>query len=261
MQQLERDVTLRRVEATAARFLEALSAREDLNAAAVGHWTVGEVAAHLVVMAENYAAIAAGRLHPAGAIDRLEAYNDTTAKEELRPLPDMIELISQRLPGAVGAFERHWDEEVEWMEGIVVPVPTLAAMALGEFVVHGFDVSADRSTWRIAPLDSSILLLGLAPVAPHYVDESAASGFNGTIELRIRRGARGLFAFDDGRLTVRPGEGGGGADCFISGDSTALILVMYGRLPPLKPALTGKILAWGRKPWLGLRFPQMLKAP
>jgi hypothetical protein len=43
-------------------------------------------------------------------------------------------------------------------------------------------------------------------------------------------------------------------DCVISAAPAAFLLVGYGRLPIRRALLRGGVLAWGRRPWLGLRF-------
>jgi hypothetical protein len=40
-----------------------------------------------------------------------------------------------------------------------------------------------------------------------------------------------------------------------------MLLVFYGRISKWPPVLTGKILAWGRKPWLGLSMTKFLTTP
>jgi hypothetical protein len=49
--------------------------------------------------------------------------------------------------------------------------------------------------------------------------------------------------------------GGGAADPW------SFLLVLYGRSGPLKPALTGRILAWGRRPWLAFTLPTLFRKP
>jgi hypothetical protein len=41
----------------------------------------------------------------------------------------------------------------------------------------------------------------------------------------------------------------------------ALLLVSYGRISQWRPALTGKMVAWGRRPWLGLFLTHYLVRP
>ena len=46
-----------------------------------------------------------------------------------------------------------------------------------------------------------------------------------------------------------------------SAEPVALLLVAYGRRSQWGPVLTGKLVAWGRKPWAGLRLTRYLVTP
>jgi hypothetical protein len=71
------------------------------------------------------------------------------------------------------------------------------------------------------------------------------------IRLRGKDGPRVYLAFDDGSVNVAFGSAES-VDCHLSADPCFLAL-MYGRHGPLRPALTSKVIAWGRKPWLAFR--------
>ena len=107
-----------------------------------------------------------------------------------------------------------------------------------------------------------MVVRGLAPIFPHYLDEEAARGFRGRFEIRLRGQpeTRVVLAIADGVLEARE-PGAERVDCVISADPASFLLVNYGRKRPLGPALTGKIVAWGRKPWLGFKLPQLFRSP
>jgi hypothetical protein len=63
----------------------------------------------------------------------------------------------------------------------------------------------------------------------------------------------------DGALTVTREDGP--VDCHVSADPVALLLVAYGRRSQWGPIVTGKLVAWGRKPWLGPRLVRYLVTP
>jgi len=79
--------------------------------------------------------------------------------------------------------------------------------------------------------------------------------------MRGERGARAVFAVADGALVIDPPAPGRHADCHLSADPWAFLLVLYGRSGPLTPALTGRILVWGRRPWLALTLPSLFLKP
>ena len=43
-------------------------------------------------------------------------------------------------------------------------------------------------------------------------------------------------------------------------DPAAFLLVSFHRVSPVSAALTGKIITWGRKPWLLLRLQSVLRS-
>lgn len=93
-------------------------------------------------------------------------------------------------------------------------------------------------------------------MVPEYVDRQKTAGLHLAYELRFRGGPRYRIEIDDGLAEVTtPGEK---ADCWISADPVAFLLVGYGRIGQWSQALRGKIVAGGRNPWLGLKFGGLL---
>lgn len=155
------------------------------------------------------------------------------------------------------------ETELTWHAQITLPATTMAAIVVGEVLVHGHDVAmASRQTWSMDADSARMTAMGLVPLLPHYVDREATADVRARVLLSLRGGqkqTRLVFVVDRGNLTVE--EPGARVDCRISADPAAFILVSYGRLSLLRPALTGKIVAYGRKPWLGLKLSGWLTNP
>jgi uncharacterized protein (TIGR03083 family) len=235
----------------------------DPSAPAVGEWRLRELAAHLAAMAGLQRSYAAGEGSPVQSFEGIAAFNEERlrgyAAEELAAQSDRIEggmkETVEELRGA-GA-----ERVVPWIGGIEITTGDLAGVILGELLVHGHDVArAVGEPWRIDPAHANVVFDAVTPILPHYVDDEAARGFSGVFDLRMRGGSRRHLVFANGRLSIEE-PGGRPVDCHISADPTAFLLVGYGRIGPIAPALTGKMLAWGRKPWLGLKLPRLLKQP
>jgi hypothetical protein len=115
-----------------------------------------------------------------------------------------------------------------------------------------------RTEWARTVID------GALPVLPHYLKPDRVAGRRMRFEIRFR-GSEPLTAhllIADGRLTVVEGSvGGDKVDCYVSVDPWAFIRVMYGRSGLGAPLAAGKIVAWGRRPWLGVRLPGYFRAP
>jgi hypothetical protein len=69
-----------------------------------------------------------------------------------------------------------------------------------------------------------------------------------------------VVRFNDGVAAVEPARGQT-IDCHLSADPVDLMLVVYGRISQWGPIARGRLLAWGRKPWLGLRFKNLFFNP
>lgn len=77
--------------------------------------------------------------------------------------------------------------------------------------------------------------------------------------IHARGGPRLVIHFRQGSATVH-----GSArhvDCHLWVDPVAFLLVGYGRISQWGPIARGKLVAWGRKPWLGLKFKSLLLNP
>jgi uncharacterized protein (TIGR03083 family) len=184
----------------------------------------------------------------------LEADTDRDPGAAASRIENAFERLIGRLRGASG------DARIPWHGGLTLPPATLLCLALGEVLVHGHDIAtAGRTRWTITPGEARTVLGGIIELAPHYVDEDGARGFSARYELRIRGGLQATLTFEDGRLTI--GSPDGAADCRISADPVAFLLVAYGRIAVWGPVLRGQMVAWGRRPWLGLKLPSLLRNP
>lgn len=90
----------------------------------------------------------------------------------------------------------------------------------------------------------------MMPTLPHFVTD-AGSGLAATFEVSLRApDAKILLVFDGGSLSIEA-PGSRKVDCHVSAEPAKYLLVGYGRISEWGPILTGRIIAWGRKPWLG----------
>jgi hypothetical protein len=97
-------------------------------------------------------------------------------------------------------------------------------------------------------------------VAPHIVDAESSKGVRATFEIRFRGYKTATFVLADGALSVEEGPARR-ADVRMSVEPVSFLLVGYKRIGLTVPILTGRALAWGRRPWLALRFPGLFESP
>lgn len=234
-------------------------------------WTIGETAAHLVVELQHYAGFAGGELDARTVLDVLPTGPGVTPGElnaaanahllagfperDPKVLADLLESAAADFGAAAG--HRRPDEPVLTTNGLHMTVPVMAATLLGEQVVHGLDIArARRTPWPVDRRDALLIVEGVLAMAPEYVDRKRAAGMHIAYELRFRGGPGYRFAVDDGTAVVTPA--GARADCRITADPAAFVLMGYGRVGQWGQVLRGRIVAGGRKPWLASAFGSLL---
>jgi len=262
-ERVELGVALDSLQAAVPRCTKLLREVPDPTVRAIGSWSVGDVAAHLASVFENNVAMIEGA-EPVLAVTTVEIERMNSKWLEDDPdrdpaaaasrIENALERLTDQLQGASG------DAGIRWHEGLTLDPATVLCLTLGEVLVHGHDIAtAARTRWTIEAGEAGTVLDGIIELAPQYVDEDAARNFSARYELRIRGGLQATLTFEDGGLTI--GRPDGAADCRISADPVAFLLVAYGRISVWGPVLRGKMAAWGRRPWLGLKLPSLLRNP
>lgn len=251
---------------------------EPSSAPTVGTWNFTDIAVHLshawLAMpakargdGSEFAKLSDGRGDTLASIWDLEDLTATAVKAD--PERDLVALADRIDRCAAEYFARCAgqveDETHLWMvEGMSLPQSVFTAHLLNETVVHGYDLArAAGRPWRVDPAHAALvvecfvmrMLTTFEPTT--FVTERAAK-VRATFELRVRGGGRHHFRFRDGAVYVGPPEGP--VDCYLSADPGALLLLIFARHSQWDAIARGKILAWGRKPWLGLQFNGFIKA-
>ncbi len=257
----------------------------DPQAPAVGQWTLAEVAMHLSqawMVVPGLARQDLSRVYEvlpslagvAGAslIRDMGELGDVTtlavrADPERDPtvLADRIEARAEEYFGECAAATA--DELRPWLvEGVTVRLSTLTHHLLNETVMHGYDIArADGRTWRVEPAHAAMVLGRFIVPVLQGLDGRAlvndkAAGVRVTYDIRIRGGDRFHFVFDDGALSIEE-PSSHRVDCHISADPVAFLMVVWDRQSQWKAIAKGKLLAWGRKPWLGPRLRVLMRNP
>jgi uncharacterized protein (TIGR03083 family) len=232
-------------------------------------WTVAEIAAHLVTGLRHYTGFITGdvdvheylALAPDGATpsERGVIANARLLQEfterDLRCLADMLVAAAE---GFIAVGDRRPpNEPMLTFNGLPMTVPVMTSAMLGEQLIHGLDIArAVGANWPLSRADALRVIAGVMAMLPDYVDRQKAAGVHATYELRFRGGPRYRVTVDDGTAVVDPATDQ--ADCWISADPDAYLLVGYGRCGQWGSILRGKIIAGGRKPWLALKFGQLV---
>jgi uncharacterized protein (TIGR03083 family) len=229
-------------------------------------WTVADVAAHLALGTEAYIGYVGGGTDPFVDVSDIAGGSLTGTNatrlgaEPERHLPALVSRLRAAASTLLDATAgRNRDELVSW-NGQPLALADMLGIGLGEYVLHGRDIArALGRRWDIRRDDARLILAAALPLLPLLVDPTATAGVRARYDLRVRGGTRVVVTIQEGELAVSHDREP--VDCHVSADPVALLLVAYGRRTQWVPILTGKLLAWGRKPWLGLRLVRYLVAP
>jgi uncharacterized protein (TIGR03083 family) len=252
------------LEAAGTRATHLIQAIPDANVRAEGlDWTLGQVAAHLVANMRQHTEWVQGQGKVDYCVPDLAAENARNIEAVATRRPDELAGSFSSGTGAFLTAARAADpsQVIPEVVGPDLSLADLACVLLGEIVVHGHDIA--RTVGRPWPIDrraATLVVEGTMAILPEFIDRKAAAGVRATYELRLRGGPRFVVAVEDGEMQVeRPGARP--VDCRISADPVALLLVSYGRIGQWGPIGKGQMMAWGRKPWLALKFTSLFRNP
>ncbi|MDQ1731922.1 MAG: hypothetical protein QOK10_2081 [Pseudonocardiales bacterium] len=234
-------------------------------------WTAAETAAHVVGDLRDYTQALTRHTNgymthanrPTESPSRLSAKVNARHLEEvpernLHRLADMLETSADAYLNAAAAADP--GAEIATPNGLVIGPPTMAALLLGEQVIHGLDISRTANMrWTVSAADAFLVIPGVLSIAPQYLRPRRAAGVHISFELRMRGGSSYRIAVDDGTAVVT--AAGKKADCVITADPVAFLLLGYGRISQLSPVLRGQLRPGGRKPWLAMKFGTLLSSP
>jgi putative sterol carrier protein len=234
-------------------------------------WTAAETAAHVVGDLRDYTQALTRHANgymthanrPTESPSRLSAkvnarHLEEVPERDLLRLADMLETSTDAYLNVAAAADPI--VEIATPNGLVIGPATMAALLLGEQLIHGLDISRTANIpWTISAVDALLVIPGVLSVAPEYLRPRRAAGMHTSFELRMRGGASYRMAVDDGTAVVS--AAGEKADCVITADPVAFLLLGYGRISQLSPVLRGQLRPGGRKPWLAMKFGKLLASP
>jgi hypothetical protein len=259
----DRSATLAAMDTSVRAYTGLLRSDLDPSATAIGEWSVRGVAVHTAHIASSLRSLASGGKSPItdhrDMSTQWMAMVRTDDTDDLAAIAEQISADAGELSGLLS--QEMWAEPVDWHGGLRARGYSLATIQISESRLHGLDIARTGSIpWEIPRSDAIFSIEGLLPVLHNFVNQEAAAGLDAVFELRVRGGSTLYFSFEDGTLvvdTLRPNR----VDCVVSADPLSYLLIGYGRIGQWGPIFSGKVVSWGRKPLLALRFGKLFVSP
>lgn len=237
-------------------------------------WTIGEVGAHMAITLSGFTFAVQGQPDIVEPYipetdrfpDRLSGVTaNTLAIESERDPKALAHLVLERTEEFLSATaNRSGSERVAtpWYGvGVSLSLATASAILLGEQLLHGYDIARTvKRAWPINADDARLVVAAVTSMMPLAVNLEAAAGVEATYDIGVRGGPRFFVRVDKGAVKIESSKAEA-VDCHISADPVALALVAYGRVSQWGPIAKGKLLTWGRRPWLAFRFKSLFFNP
>jgi uncharacterized protein (TIGR03083 family) len=234
-------------------------------------WTAAETAAHVVGDLRDYTT--ALNRHRNGYMTHANPPTEPPSKLSTKVNARHLEEVSERNPHRLAdmledaaraylavAASAAPSADIATPNGLVLAPSTMTCLLLGEQLVHGLDIARSADVpWPMSDADALLVVPGVLSIAPQYLRPSRASGSGSSYELRMRGGCRYRMIVAKGTATVA--AAGERADCVITADPVAFLLLGYGRITQWRPIFRCQLRAGGRRPWLAMRFSSLLAAP
>lgn len=260
------------------RTVNVIAAIDDLDRPVPGlEWTVGEAATHILIEVRGYAEAVTGNDDSlANFVPDVDGYkrrmyamtSGTLAAEPRRSAAELSALVREGLQTFIAEIAKHPDDEpltTPWYgAGESVPMRAVLSLQIGEMLIHGLDVARGlRRPWPISRAEAlQVILPATLEMMPKVVDHDAVGDASITYCLRFRGGPTVGARFVRGQLgTAGWGEWNTRADVTLSADPVAFLLLAYGRKSQWPLIAQGRLMAYGRKPWLALQMRGLFVNP
>ena len=251
------DVT-NQLRSSSLRFAALVGKITDENATSkhLPDWRAREIVQHVTILPDYYQEIAAGTAALTEAATEMAERNIVNiARIEGVPLAD----CARRMVDGIDAFCRVVDDDagrstVAFQAGSRPTLTQVAAIAVGEYEVHGLDLAAALGVpWRIERNAAAMCVLAALPAAgAQWVDRGAAAGHSGSYRIKLRGGSGAVrVVFEDGAATIAATPDpavGERASTLISADPVAMLQVFYRRQPQWAAIAKGQMLSYGTRP-------------
>jgi hypothetical protein len=241
------------------KMVDSLRALDDSGRRVPGmSWTAGELGAHLVTSLGELTKAVGGR--PCAYDGAVTSDTVATVDQDLvsaypeRNLGVLAEQLTEQQAAYAQVVEARPGTDLVPAVDPQGSVNSITSIFVLDYHNHGSQVAALGPPWALDVVD---VRGAVAALVPAIMNHDVAKTFKGRFALRLR-GADPLdLSFDRGRYSV--GEPLPRVDCHLVADPVAFLRLTAGEFITQRHAvLTGKLLAYGRKPWLALGLLRVL---
>jgi hypothetical protein len=227
-----------------------------------GTWTVREAAVHLTVEANHCVEVAQGAPSSAMTNAEFNALSDARIADIPETDPHKLsELISEAARRLLDATRAHSGDRPVTYYGLSCSLAHMMGIELAEWILHGYDIAtATGHPWPIDPLHGQLSIYGYGPVLIACVRPKAARGHTATYRVELRDGSGFVIRFTNGVAAIDTADSAP-ADCIISADAVAFLMILFGRLSLWEATALGLFTAAGDRPDLALRLFDLFAIP
>jgi hypothetical protein len=251
---------------TAGRFIDLVRAQPDTSVRIpCSDWSVREASAHLIAANSLYSGIAMGTPSPVASLDKKYAADFAAGRIADIPISEPDELASILGEGLESFLDvtvgRPGNQEIVFHAGLPFDLESVVCVALGEYLLHGYDIaSAGGYPWPISTSDALLVLHAYGPLYALCVNPETTDGLNAVFRVLLRGVEPTTFRFVDGSYRVEDDQTVP-ADCTISADPVAFLMVGTGRLSQSAAVALGLFEASGQRPELARGFSDLFIYP
>ncbi|NUR29951.1 MAG: hypothetical protein HOV83_29560 [Catenulispora sp.] len=153
---------------------------------------------------------------------------------------------------------------VPWFgEDTQLQLSTVLGLFLSETLLHTLDVArASRQKWPIPPGTARLVLSLVFPeLMARAVYRERAAKLDAAVRLHVRGGVTIGVEVLRGEVRAVRNPGPGRTDCHVSMDPVGFLLAASGRASQNRQIALGRMVPYGRKPWLAHRLAGLFYYP
>lgn len=226
-------------------------------------WTIGDAVAHLVISQRLFKKIINGTKSPYGDGDLSEfaKVNERLLGEfkDRNPL-SLAKLVVQETDALLKEAQKHSVNFIVNTHFGDLTIDDCIRYSLCHLLIHGCDIALALNKDLPLERDHVVYIVPFLKKMMARVrgDKSAKTKISYGINIR----GVDVFAiiYEGGNIKIS-NDIPGNVDCYISVHPIDFFLVSFGKSTILRSLLKGRIMVWGKKPWLALKLKTIFPNP